>query len=87
MAVAALVCGIASLVFCPLTAIPGLITGVKARGAIARSEGLEGGDGLALAGIITSVVGLALVGVAVLAIVAVTLLGRPATSNFSVVGH
>ncbi len=87
MAVVSLVLGLLSFVLCgPFSAIPGLITGFSARRQIRESAGAEQGDGVAVAGIATSAVGLALSGVAVLAIIAVTFLGRSASSHFSVVG-
>jgi len=82
LAVTSLVFGILSLVMCPLSGIVGLITGLKARGEILRSQGAESGEGLALGGIITSIIGLVVVGVAVLAIFAVTFLGQKASSKF-----
>ncbi|MCC5952006.1 MAG: DUF4190 domain-containing protein [Acidimicrobiia bacterium] len=57
-AVWSLVLGILSVVTCPLTAVAGLPLGVSARRQIRDSQGTQDGDGLALAGIITSIVGL-----------------------------
>ena len=66
LAIASLVCGICSFVVCPLVAIAGLITGFKARRQIRDSNGAEDGDGLALAGLIVSGLGLLyLVGIAI----------------------
>jgi hypothetical protein len=57
-ATTSLVLGIASLVLCGLfTGIPAIILGVKARREIRESNGRTGGDGLALGGIITGVIG------------------------------
>ena len=57
-ATTSLVLGIASLVLCGLfTGIPAIILGVRARREIRESNGRIGGDGLALGGIITGVVG------------------------------
>ena len=87
LAVTSLVLGVLSFIFCgPLSAIPGLITGFVARRQIRESNGTEQGDGLAVAGIATSAVGLAISVLAVAAIVAVTFLGRSATSTFSRIG-
>ncbi len=87
LAVTSLVLGVLSFVLCgPLSAIPGLVTGFMARRQIRESNGAEQGDGLAVAGIATSAVGLAISVLAVLAIVALTFLGRSATSTFSRVG-
>ncbi|WP_148575096.1 DUF4190 domain-containing protein [Nocardioides caldifontis] len=57
-ATTSLVLGIASLVLCGLfTGIPAIILGIKARREIRESDGRVGGDGLALGGIITGVIG------------------------------
>ena len=63
-----LVLGVASMVASPPTAIAGLVTGVIARREIRRSGGAETGSGLALAGIITSLLGLVIVSVLLLAV-------------------
>ena len=55
-AVAALVLGILSLGFSCLTAIPALIVGFLAIGDINRSRGQLGGKGLAITGIVVSLV-------------------------------
>ena len=64
LAIVALVCGILSLVSCgfcsPLVPIGGLVTGVIGRNQIRDSNGLEAGDGMAMAGLITSGLGLVL---------------------------
>ncbi len=51
-------CGICAFVVCPLVAVAGLITGMRARRQIRESNGAEDGDGLALAGLIVSGLGL-----------------------------
>ena len=66
-ATTSLVLGIASVVVCclgPLLGIPAIVLGVAARREIGRSEGRTSGDGLALGGIISGVLG-SLVGIAV----------------------
>ncbi len=68
-AIASLVCGIASLAFCGLTAIPAVITGHMARSRIRASGGAIGGDGMALAGLITGYCGLVLCLVTVAAMI------------------
>ncbi len=83
LAVTSLVLGIVGFVSCAIASIPGLITGLIARRQIQESEGAEQGEGIATAGIITSIVSLVLVGGAVLLILAVTLLGSDASSKFS----
>lgn len=86
LAITSLVTGILSLVACPLFGIVGLITGFMARTKIRESNGEETGEGVATAGIITSIIGVLLIGGIVLAIVAVTFLGSAASSKFSSVG-
>jgi Domain of unknown function (DUF4190) len=83
LAITSLVLGILGFVSCAIAGIPGLITGVIARRQIRESAGVEGGDGLATAGIVTSIISLVLVGGLVLVLVAVTLLGSEASSKFS----
>jgi hypothetical protein len=57
-ATTSLVLGVVSLFFCGLlTGIPAIIMGFGARKEIRRSEGRLSGDGLALGGIITGVLG------------------------------
>lgn len=51
LATAALVLGLVSLAFC-VTGIPAVICGHMARGQIRASNGTQGGDGMALAGLI-----------------------------------
>ena len=58
LAVASLVCGIGSLCTLGLTALPGLIMGIVAVRKVNRSAGQLRGSGMAIGGIVTSVVGL-----------------------------
>ncbi|MCC5952007.1 MAG: DUF4190 domain-containing protein [Acidimicrobiia bacterium] len=81
-AVWSLVLGIVSIVMCPLTGLVGIPLGVSARRKIRESNGQETGDGLALAGIITSVVGVVVIGLFVMLIAAVTFLGESAEQRF-----
>lgn len=81
-AIISLVTGICAIFICPLTGIVGLITGFKARREIRESNGTETGDGLAVGGIITSLIGIVVVGMAFAAILAVTMLGSSASSKF-----
>ena len=70
-ATTSLVLGIASVVVCclgPLLGIPAIVLGVAARREVQRSEGRMSGDGLALGGIISGVLG-SLAGLAVWAAV------------------
>lgn len=81
-ATSALVLGILSLVLCGLFAgIPAIVLGVVARSEIRASAGRLDGDGLALAGIVTGVLGtlwsLVLAGLLVLGLaVGSTVLGQ-----------
>lgn len=86
MAIVSLVMGIASLVACPLTGIVGVITGYSAKRQIRESAGREQGEGLAIAGIITSIIGIVVIIGIVLFFVLVTFLGTNASSKFSSVG-
>jgi len=79
------VLGIVGFVSCALSAIPGLITGIIARNQIRGSDGAEQGEGLALAGIITSAVSIVLVVGLLVLIVVISLLGQDASSKFSAV--
>lgn len=68
-ATTALVLGVVSLFFCGLlTGIPAIAVGLSARKEIRQSNGAVGGDGLALGGIITGILGTlwSLVAVAIL---------------------
>jgi hypothetical protein len=67
-AIASLVCGIASLVVCPVTGIPAIFLGMMGLGDIKRSEGAIGGRGLALGGIVTGIVSTALTVLAVIGV-------------------
>lgn len=66
LAVTSMILGIASLVAClgPLTGIPAVICGHIAKGKIRRGE--AGGDGMALAGLITGYIGIFLIGIMIL---------------------
>ncbi len=86
MAVTSLVLGIVSLFSCLPAGIGGLITGIMAKRSITNSAGAEKGEGMAVGGIVTSLIGILLWGVVVLAIVATTFLGTSAESKFSSVG-
>ncbi len=86
MAVTSLVLGLLSLVVCAPAGIAGLITGTVARRRIAESAGAEKGEGMALAGVITSVVGVVLWGLGLLLIAAVVFLGGSSSSKFEEVG-
>jgi hypothetical protein len=68
-ATTSLVLGVASMVLCFigfLLGIPAIIVGMRARKEIRLSQGRTGGDGLALGGIITGIIG-SLLGVIVVA--------------------
>jgi len=59
LAIVALVTGILGIC-CGFLAIAGVVTGVMGRNQIKASNGLEKGDGMALAGIILGAIGLVL---------------------------
>lgn len=60
-AIASLILGIVSIVLCPIiTAVIGLILGYSAKKEIDKSGGRLGGRGVAMGGIITSWIGLAI---------------------------
>ena len=68
-ATTSLVLGVVSMVcFGFLTGIPAIIVGIRARKEIRLSQGRTSGDGLALGGIITGIIG-SLLGLAVVALV------------------
>jgi hypothetical protein len=60
LAVASLVCSCVGVILFTLPCILGVIFGFVARSQIRRSEGMQKGDGLALAGIIVGFAGIAL---------------------------
>lgn len=70
LAIASLVCGILSFLTCGLTGFPGIICGHMALSRIRKSMGAIGGKGLAIAGLITSYFGFLIVGVSMLAAIA-----------------
>lgn len=58
LAIVSMVLGITSIVLClGLTGPPALITGIMAKKKVAQFPGQYGGEGFALAGIITGIVG------------------------------
>lgn len=82
-ATASLVLGIASLVLCFLgflLGVPAIIVGMRARKEIRNSQGQVGGDGAALGGIITGVLGTLLGLVVVGLFVALFALGNSVTT-------
>jgi hypothetical protein len=61
LAVASLVMGIAGLTFVPILAsIGAIITGIMAKNQIDESKGAQGGRGMAIAGLVTGFIGIAL---------------------------
>lgn len=74
LAIVSLIFGIVAWVLCPIVgAIVAVITGHRARGEI-RTSG-EGGDGMALAGLILGYMNLALVGISIVVIVLIVAVG------------
>jgi type II secretory pathway pseudopilin PulG len=68
LAVTSLVLGILAVAcFGPLTGLPAVITGHMARSRARKSPAVYGGEGLALGGLITGYIGLAVSGVAIMA--------------------
>jgi hypothetical protein len=61
MAIASLVCGILGFFTCGVTALVGLILGIVSMNSIKKSNGTQGGHGLALAGTIVSAVFLVMI--------------------------
>jgi Domain of unknown function (DUF4190) len=66
LAIASLVCSCVGIVLLGVPSIVGIVLGFVARSRIRRSNGVQGGDGLALAGII---VGFVVVGLVLLVII------------------
>ena len=60
LATASLVCGITSLLFSIFTGIPAIICGHKALSKIKKSQGLLGGSGMAIAGLVLGYISIAL---------------------------
>ncbi|HTW10087.1 MAG TPA: DUF4190 domain-containing protein [Acidimicrobiales bacterium] len=80
LAVAALVMGCCCLLCGPLTGVLAVIFGFVARSQIRRSEGMQTGNGMAIAGI---VIGLIFVALTILYIVLVVVIGITDNSNSS----
>jgi hypothetical protein len=89
LAITSLVLGIVSLplLFCYGSGIPfgiaAIVTGLIGRNQIKASNGLERGEGLALAGIITGGIGAVLIGGAIVVIAILLLLGPVVGNVFS----
>ena len=73
LAIASLVCACAGIFFIGIPAVLGIVFGFVARGQIRRSQGAQGGEGLALAGII--------VGFAVVALLVVVFVVAAGNNN------
>lgn len=71
LAIASMICGILSFFTCGLSGIPAIITGHMARSQIKKSLGVIGGNGLALAGLITGYLGFCITLVSMLASLAI----------------
>jgi len=82
-----LVFGILGFILLPLIGpIVALVLGISAKRHIHAQRGAVGGDGMATAGIVLGSLGLALQGLAILALVAITLLGHNASKKFVAIG-
>ena len=78
LAVVSLIFGVVAWVLCPIVAaVVAVVTGHRARGEI-RVSG-EGGDGMALAGLVLGYLNLALVGLSVVVIVLILVVGVAAS--------
>ena len=66
LAVASLICGIGGICTCGLGGIAGIVLGIMAMGRIRRSAGQLGGRGLAVAGLVVSIIAI-IVGLAIIA--------------------
>ena len=71
LSIASLVCGILSFVTCGLTGLPGIICGHMALSRTRKSNGAIGGKGIAIAGLVTSYFGFLIIGIAIMASLAV----------------
>jgi hypothetical protein len=85
-AIASLVLGVAGLL-CGVTAIPGLILGMRALRDIRSSGGRLGGKGLAVAGTVVSGVVLALMAVSIVVIIVLTALGSSVSTSMQEVAN
>lgn len=83
-ATTSLVLGVVSLLLCGfLTGIPAIFVGLSARKEIKRSNGSLGGEGLALGGIITGVLGTIWMLVATALLIALFAFGADVINNYS----
>ena len=80
-AIAALVCGIAGFVVCPLTAIAAVILGPQAKREIAEAPDRFDGEGLAKAGQILGWVCIGLFGVGILLFIVIMIIAAATTST------
>ena len=82
-ATTSLILGVVSLFLCGFfTGIPAIITGISARREIRRSNGAVSGDGLALGGIITGILGTLWTLVAAGAFVALVVFGASVAEDY-----
>jgi len=72
MAIASLVLGIAGWIVCGLGSVLAIVFGFIAQGQIRQSQGRQGGEGMAKAGIILGFIGVALIAVYFVIVVAVS---------------
>ncbi len=82
-AIAALVCGIAGFVVCPLIAVVAVILGPQAKREIAAEPDRYEGEGLAKAGQIIGWICLALTAVATLGVIVIIIIAAATESNTS----
>ena len=83
-ATTSLILGIVSLFLCGFfTGIPAIVIGFSARKEIRRSNGTVGGEGLALGGIITGILGTLWMVVGVVLLVSLYLFGAEVVDDYS----
>ena len=83
-ATTSLILGVVSLFLCGfLTGIPAIFVGLSARKEIRRSNGALGGEGLALGGIITGVLGTIWMVVAAVILIALLAFGADVARDYS----
>ncbi len=86
-AIWSLVLGILGIVSCYIfTGIPAIILGGSAKREIRAAGGMQGGAGLATAGVILGWISVAMIALIVLFVLAIALLGESSPSSFTSVG-
>jgi hypothetical protein len=86
-AIAALVLGIVGLVMCGPLGIGAIVCASNAKKQIRDSDGAQGGEGFATAGLILGIIAVVIWAIVLFMIFGVALLGKSAESKFSRVGE